>query len=247
MYPTPSMCLTLSRCHMNIPVTPGSCFVDCLDLRKEKGVVIYLPPPLLPPSHPQSLLHLRGLPRLFFLLPAHGRIGMISPWPLNLCTPEQCPSVLSITTSGTLLAFPRYWHPEGFWICQGHRAFPFQIAHATRSIPAAQRVVISEAAMSVLKITYLPLRGEYSVYQLECVPAELITAQHSVSQWFVLSFIICVTQQCGGEGKGSPPSLSLYPFCVENLYLLWECNLFLMDNVTLSGAGSWVSWSDIFR
>lgn len=38
-----------------------------------------------------------------------------------------------------------------------------------------------------------------------------------------------------------PFSLSLYPFCVENLYLLWECNLFLMDNVTLSGAGSWVS------
>lgn len=38
-----------------------------------------------------------------------------------------------------------------------------------------------------------------------------------------------------------------YPFRVENLYLLWECNLFLVDNVTLSGAGSWVSWSDIFR
>lgn len=136
---------------------------------------------------------------------------------------------------------------EGFWVCQGHRAFPFRIARAAWGIPAAQRVVISEAAMSVVKITYLPLRGEYSVYQLECVPAELITAQRSVSQWFVLSFIICVTQQCAGGGKGSPPSLFLYPFCVENLYLLWECNLFLMDNVTLSGAGSWVSWSDIFR
>lgn len=47
--------------------------------------------------------------------------------------------------------------------------------------------------------------------------------------------------------EGITPSLFLYPFCVENLYLLWECNLFLMDNVTLSGAGSWVSWSDIFR
>lgn len=71
---------------------------------------------------------------------------------------------------------------EGFWVCQSYRAFSFLIPGAAWGIPAAQRVVISEAAMSVLKIMYLPLRGEYSVYQLECVPAELITAQHSVSQ-----------------------------------------------------------------
>lgn len=73
---------------------------------------------------------------------------------------------------------------------------------------------------------------------------------------FVLSFVIAVTWQRAVTGpyrspypfpcmapptSPPPPLFFLYPFRVENLYLLWECNLFLMDNVTLSGAGSWVS------
>lgn len=63
------------------------------------------------------------------------------------------------------------------------------------------------------------------------------------------SFVTAVTRQRLGERNESscplprpaPLPFFLYPFRVENLYLLWECNLFLMDNVTLSGAGSWVS------
>lgn len=154
MYPTLSMCLTLSRCHTNIPVTPRSCFVDCLNLWKEKGLVTDLPPLLPPPPPPcqdsmgrtgpeqrlilkisvQSLLHPRGLPRLFFLLPALGRTGMISPWPLNLCTPKQYHSVLSFATSGTLLAFYRHWHPPWQWVsgstkATGHFLFGLPTLH----------------------------------------------------------------------------------------------------------------------
>lgn len=148
----PSMYLTLSRCHTNIPVTPGSCFVDCLNLRKEKGLVTDLTPLLpAPPRRDsvgrtgperrlilklpvQSLLHPRGLPRLFFLFPAHGRTGMISPWPLNLRTLKQCHSVLSSATSGTLLAFPRHWHPpwqrgSGSAKATGHFLFGLHVLH----------------------------------------------------------------------------------------------------------------------
>lgn len=83
----------------------------------------------------------------------------------------------------------------------------------------------------------------------------------ALSLWglFVLPLAVVLTQRCVVIGNtalpsslpllpspcyahSSFPSSSLWcPFCVENLYLLWECNLFLMDNMTLSGAGSWVS------
>lgn len=53
---------------------------------------------------------------------------------------------------------------------------------------------------------------------------------------------LCRSAVCWPRGRVAPSRFYfLCPFRVEDLYLLWECNLFLMDNVTPSGAGSWVS------
>lgn len=108
-----------------------------------------------------------------------------------------------------------------------------------------------ESNLSALKdyVFCPPPKEESSVYRLEWVLARprlrLIAPEYPVSQRFVMYFIILVTPQ--SVVIGSDPACPLPPLCFvpsqcrKFVFSLGECNLFLMDNMTLSGAGSRVS------
>lgn len=95
------------------------------------------------------------------------------------------------------------------------------------------------AAESVLKIMYLPLRGEYSVYRAG-VRAGRADYSAALCQPMICPVLyhLCHSAVQRAKGTDRPFPYFFVPFRAENLYLLWECNLFLMDNVTLER--SWI-------
>jgi hypothetical protein len=176
------MYLTHSKCHMNIGAIPRRSFVDYLYPRKEEELAF------LGAQVVWKRAEAGAGEFLSFRSSILSPLGFLHAFPARTSSPLQRISACTEATE----PFP-----------------PWQQRLHGRA--CSQVVVNIEAAMSMVKIMYLPPRGQYSVYRLECVLAELITTQHSVSQWFVLSFIICVTQQCAGERNRSPPSLFFVP------------------------------------